>query len=247
MQTLNAESSVIPFIEETFKLKEGLKVLEVGCAEGGVLKAFVKRGCYGVGVELDQNRKEMAEQFMALEISENKCRFINKNIYDATFESEFHEMFDLIVLKDVIEHIHEQQKVMFQLYKFLKPEGKIFFGFPPWRMPFGGHQQIAQSKFLSKLPYFHLLPMGLYRWVLKSFGEHPDGLVEIKETGISIARFEKISKNAGFQIENELHYLINPIYAYKFGLKTRIQFPLIKKIPYFRDFVTTAVFYLLKK
>lgn len=247
MQTQNAESSVLPFIEQKFAITPGLKVLEVGSAEGGVLKAFVKRGCYGIGVELVQSRKDTAELFMASEITEGKCRFINKNIYDNSFETEFNEMFDLIILKDVIEHIHDQQSVMFQLNKFLKPSGKIFFGFPPWRMPFGGHQQICHSNVLSKMPYFHLLPMPLFKIVLKIFGEHPDGLVEIKETGISIAKFEKICKKANLSIIHKLHYLINPIYEYKFGLKPKKQFSFITKIPYFRDFVTTCVFYLVEK
>ena len=30
--------------------------MEIGCAEGGVLKAFLKRGCIGTGVELSESR-----------------------------------------------------------------------------------------------------------------------------------------------------------------------------------------------
>ena len=40
----NARDYVIPFIEEAFPLKEGMKVMEIGCGEGGVLKAFWERG-----------------------------------------------------------------------------------------------------------------------------------------------------------------------------------------------------------
>jgi len=247
MQMLNAEKSVIPFVEEKFPLKEGMKVLEVGCAEGGVLKAFLKRGCYGVGVELNETRLEKAKELNQEYIQNHQAKFIAKNIYDSSFQIEFNEYFDLIVLKDVIEHIHDQEKVMVVLKKLLKNEGCIFFGFPPFNMPFGGHQQVSQSKIFSKLPYTHILPMPIYKFIMKLFGEQSEEFVEIKETGISTIRFERIVKNTGLKTINELHYLFNPIYEYKFGIKPRVQFSFIRAIPHLRDFLTTCVFYLVRK
>jgi SAM-dependent methyltransferase len=247
MQTLNAEKSVLPFIEEVFPIQEGMKVLEVGCAEGGVLKAFIKRGCYGVGVELNAPRLEKAKELNAEYIQNNQAQFIAKNIYDLSFQTEFNEYFDLIILKDVIEHIHEQEKVLPVLKHYLKNGGCIFFGFPPFNMPFGGHQQVAHSKIFSKLPYTHVLPMSLYKLIMKLFGEQAEQFVEIKETGISTARFERIVKDTSLEIVNEKHFLFNPIYEYKFGLKPRVQFSFIKAIPHIRDFLTTCVFYLVRK
>jgi SAM-dependent methyltransferase len=247
MQTENAEEFVLPFIEQKLKIDATLTILEVGSAEGGVIRAFAKKGCQCVGVELNESRAENSRIFLKDYIEKGQLQIINKNIYDSDFEIEFQEKFDLIILKDVIEHIPDQQKVMFQFRKFLKPQGKIYFGFPPFRMPFGGHQQVCQSKILSKMPYFHLFPMPFYKFILKAFGEDLDEFVEIKETGISIARFHEICENANFEIINKYHYLINPIYKYKFGLEPRKQFSIIEKIPYFRDFITTCVFYLVEK
>lgn len=248
MQTLNAKKSVIPFIEEAYTLQQGMKVLEVGCAEGGVLKAFIERGCYGVGVELDAPRLEKAKELNQSYINNNQAQFIAKNIYDPIFQSEYKDYFDLIILKDVIEHIHDQDKVMGVLKQLIKEGGCIFFGFPPFNMPFGGHQQVASSKIFSKIPYTHILPKSIYAWIMKIFGEEGvEHFLEIKETGISTARFEKIVKNTDMSILHERHYLLNPIYEYKFGLKPRIQLPFIKAIPHIRDFFTTCVFYLVKK
>ncbi len=128
---------------------------------------------------------------------------------------------------------------------FLNPGGVIFFGFPPWQMPFGGHQQVMRSKILSKIPYIHLLPSFLYKLLLKSFNEHPDAFMEIKETGISIEQFEKIVDETGYKVMNKLHYLLNPIYEYKFGVKPKKQASLISHIPYLRNFFTTCVYYLI--
>jgi 2-polyprenyl-3-methyl-5-hydroxy-6-metoxy-1,4-benzoquinol methylase len=244
IQLENAEEYVIPFIGKKIDLKKGTRVLEIGCGEGGVLAAFIKRDCIGVGVELYENRLQLAHELLKNEIEEKKITFIAKDIYQIT-EEELGGRFELIIMKDVIEHIHDQKKLLQRLHDFLLPRGAIFFGFPPWQMPFGGHQQMCKSKLLSKLPYYHLLPKKLYKWVLRKFNEPTEELLEIKDTGISIERFEKIVEQANYKIINKTHYLINPIYKYKFGWKARKQLPVLKSIPYLRDYFTTCVYYLI--
>jgi hypothetical protein len=69
-------------------------------------------------------------------------------------------------------------------------------------------------------------------------------MVEIKETGISIERFERILKKTGYKILLQKHWLINPVYEYKFGWKPRKQFSWIQSIPFVRNFFTTAVYYI---
>lgn len=248
-QYLNSKSAIIPFIEETFPIKSGTKVLEIGSAEAGVLKAFIEKGCICTGIELAEKRVDLAKQFMSKEMKAGKVQFISRNIYDIDVEKDLDYKYDLIILKDVIEHIHDQKKIIQRLQDFLNPKGKIFFGFPPWYMPYGGHQQVAKNKLLSKLPYFHLLPTSIYKTILKSFGETEvkvNNLLEIKETGISIETFEKYCKQCHFDVLKKTHFLINPIYEHKFGLKRRLQSPIISSIPFVRNFVTTTVFYLIQ-
>jgi len=244
IQLENAEEYVIPFIETKFQVQPGNRILEIGCGEGGVLAAFIKRGCIGVGVELHESRLQLAKELLKNEIEESKITFIANDIYKVT-EQELGGKFDVIIMKDVIEHIHDQKKLLERLHDLLLPQGIIFFGFPPWQMPFGGHQQMATNKFLSKLPYYHLLPRKIYKWVLEKFNQHPDDLLEIKDTGISIERFEKIVKQTNYKVIHKIHYLINPIYKYKFGWKARKQLPVLKSIPYIRDYFTTCVYYLI--
>ena len=73
IQILNTEKYVIPFIEKAFSIKQGMRVLEIGCGEGGVLKAFIDKGCTGVGVELDESRLVNARVWMKEELEHNKC------------------------------------------------------------------------------------------------------------------------------------------------------------------------------
>ncbi len=244
IQQLNAEKYVIPFIEEKFPLKPGMRVLEIGCGEGGVLKAFINRGCIGVGVELDAPRIEDAKKFLPEDIASGKLQFVVKDIYQADREDDLRGPFDIIILKDVIEHIHDQPKLIGWMKNFLKPGGIVFFGFPPWYMPFGGHQQMARSK-ISRLPYLHLLPKGIYRWILQKKKEPVADLMEIRDTGISIERFERICKDQGYQFVHVRHYFLNPIYEWKFGWKPRRQSILIKSIPFVRNFFTTCVYYII--
>ncbi len=247
-QYYTSRDYILPFVAPFLDAGPPLKVLEIGCAEAGVLKAFTEQGHQCVGIELMEGRLELARQFMSEEMKKGLIRFINKNIYDIEVEKDIGHRFDLIILKDVIEHIPQQDVFMKKLLDFLSPAGMVFFAFPPWYMPFGGHQQLCRNKWLSKLPYYHLLPMPIYKSILKAFGE-PESvqkdLEEIKETGISIERFERIAK-ANYQILKRQLYLFNPIYQYKFNLKPRKQSGLIAPLPYVRDFVSTCAYFLIQ-
>lgn len=245
-QVENSTNYVLPFIEKTKAITPGTKVLEVGTGEGGVLKPFIEKGCYCVGVDLAPERIELANEFMAEEVAAKKVEFLLQNIYEDDFGKRFTGFFDVIMLKDVIEHVPEQANFIARLQQFLKPGGQIFFGFPPWYMPFGGHQQVCRNKWASKLPYYHILPKFIYRGILKLAGEHPSvikEMMEIKDTQITIEQFERIAKNNGLKILNKKHYLINPIYKYKFGLQPREQWGPVTHIPFLRNFVTTCVYY----
>lgn len=246
MQKMVCEEDIIPFIEKAYPFNHDAKILEIGCGTAGVLSAFLERGYKGFGVDLDSNALDYARNRLAGYIESKQLVLINKDIYSVDFETKFHAHFDIIILKDVIEHIHNQEKLLRKMQSFLAPSGVIFMGFPPWQMPFGGHQQICRNKFLSHLPYFHLLPMPIYKGILKALKENSDHLCELKETGISIERLEKLAKKTGYQIINKDFYLINPIYKHKFNLKARKQAILFRSIPYIRNFYTTCAFYLFQ-
>jgi len=246
IQKLNTEKYVIPFIEQKLAIKPGCRVLEIGCGEAGVLAPFLERGCIAVGVELEVARLDMANEMLKDYVSSGKVRFVGKDIYKVDAEKELGGKFDLVILKDVIEHIHDQKKLIAEMKSFLNDGGVIFFGFPPWQMPFGGHQQMCSNKWLSKLPYYHLLPRPIYKWILKKYHQPVDALLEIRDTRISIERFERIVKETGYKVAAFTHYLLNPIYEYKFGWKAKKQWGLIRHLPYLRDYLTTCVYYLIK-
>jgi len=245
-QGKTTEKYVIPFIQEFHTVDRNTSVLEIGCGEGGNLIPFIEMGCEVVGIDILQSKIDKANDYFKDHPNIDRTKFIVQDIYDLDPKLEW--KYDIIIMRDVIEHIHDQERFMAYVKRFLKPTSKFFLGFPPWQMPFGGHQQTVKHKFLSKVPWFHLFPGKMYPGVLKMFGETPrniEALVEIKQTGISLERFRRILKNEKYTVDCERWYFINPNYEAKFGLKPRKSIHPFKTIPYFRNYFITAGYYLI--
>jgi len=219
------------------------KVLEIGCGEGGNLLPFAEKGCEVTGIDLSVERIFQANTFFeSLNVKANLCvmDFFQMKCVDET------ERYDIILVHDVIEHIERKDDFFNHIKQFVAPAGIIFWGFPAWQMPFGGHQQICHSKICSMLPFIHLFPKSVYRFILTSFGETTscvDELMEIKKCGISIEEFEMLlNKNSHTMLDRRL-WFINPHYEQKFGLKPRRLYGL-SEVKYIRNFFATSCFYV---
>ena len=239
---------VLPYIMQNVDTEnKNIRVLEIGCGYGGNLIPFLEMGFECYGVELEEPNYNNALKFYEENPLKAKLTLINKDIYEVT-PNETGGKFDIIFLRDVIEHIPKQEQFMRHLKKFIAKNGVVFFAFPPWRMPFGGHQQVCAKKWASRMPYMHIFPKCAYKLILKMLGASENeihGLLEIAETGLSINRFKKIIRHENYMTVKKTHWLFNPNYEIKFGLKPRKVWKIFQ-IPYLQDFYTTAVYYLLK-
>lgn len=238
---------VIPYISKFREIDASCSVLEIGCGEGGNLVAFLDTGCKVTGIDIVRSRIDKAHELLDDHPRAANLRLISDDIYN---RSPKDGVFDVIIMRDVIEHIHNQEKFMGFVKQFMHSESVFFLAFPPWYNPFGGHQQICRNRWLSKLPYYHILPKFLYKAILRAGGESPktvEDLLEIKETGITLERFERILSKDGYAILKKTHYLFNPNYETKFGLKPRVIWALPGKIPFIRNFFITAGYYLIAK
>lgn len=246
-QSITTKRYVIPYISAIKQISPSMRILEIGCGEGGNLGPFLDLGCKVVGVDIALSRIEKARTYFQDHPSLNQLTLICDDIYN---RDESDGLFDVIIMRDVIEHIHNQEKFMRFVKRFMRDDAVFFLAFPPWYNPFGGHQQICKGQFLSKLPFYHILPVFIYKAILKLGGESQktiEDLLEIKETGISIERFESIVKTETFLVKAKTWYFINPNYETKFGLKPRIQTKILTSIPFLRNFFVTAAYYLLSK
>lgn len=234
----------IPYIQSYHKIEKGMNVLEIGCGEGGNLLPFAEMGCCVTGVDIAACRIEEAKSYF--EMQHVQGMFIAEDVFN--LKGLVHK-FDIIICHDVFEHIHAKKELLSNLKEFLKPDGVAFIAFPAWQMPFGGHQQICKSHFLSHFPFFHLLPSRIYKQVLKLFGEDKGcikELLSIKRTRVTIEYFEELLNETSLIITDRLLWLINPHYETKFNLSPRKLFSLLTKIPYIRDYLCTSCFYIIK-
>lgn len=242
------EDYLVPFVEADRPLPDNPRVLEIGCAEAGVLLAFLKRGGTAVGVDRNQRRLDKGREFHASAIRDGKIELINIDAAELAKMPGYFGTFDLIVLKDVIEHIDDKPNLFGIMARLLRPGGRVFLSFPPWSMPFGGHQQTCDTV-LSKVPYLHLLPQKTYETVLRKFGEKPNRVASLMDnyrTGLSIDEFSQVAQAANFRVLNRRLYLTNPIYQYRFGLRPMEQFDWITRATPVRDFITTCAYFLVE-
>lgn len=244
-QSRITEQIILPYITSNFPVTPKSVIAEIGCSDAGNLYPFLEMGCKVTGIDISEVRIKSALHIYADHPFNKNLTLIANDIFEIVAEQT--GKFDLIIVLDTLEHIQNQNKFLSHLKQFLKPKGRIFIGFPPWRMPFGGHQQMCRSKILSKMPYSHLLPKRLFTAILKLFGEKQyrvDELLAIRDTRMSIRKFKTIVSQNQLKVEKEDFYLINPSYEIKFNIKPR-KLPWFLNIPYLRDFYTTACYYIL--
>jgi SAM-dependent methyltransferase len=236
----------IPYIEKYFS-PNNISVLEIGCGQGGNLYPFYERNCNVVGLDLSGDKILAARYiFSQKQIQGVTFEFRAENIYDTIDDRKY----DLILVHDVIEHVREKQILLDKAKQMLTKNGIIFFKFPAWNMPFGGHQQICSNRVCAVIPFTHLLPSGIYKSYLKLFRENKgtiDELLDIKACKTTIEMFEGIVATSGLKTLDRTLWLINPHYKVKFGLTPRKLNKFFSGVKYVRNYLATSCFYLLQK
>jgi SAM-dependent methyltransferase len=233
------ERFLLPLLRGQGIALAGKSVLDVGCGYGGVLAALAEAHRLGeaLGVDLDADmvaagaarcppgvRLEV-EDFLALE----------------------GKRFDLILLRDVLEHIVEVEGALAQAARLLAPGGAVFASFAPFYSPFGGHQHNG-SGLPSRIPWLHLLPERRFRSLLRLPGNSykgRDGLSAdmdtVLRTRLTLGRFRRAARSAGFRVAWRAQWISRPDYAVKFGLP-QVPFP---GIPFLEEVVCTGAEALL--
>lgn len=103
-------------------IKNGSKVLDVGCAEGYFAKELQKKNCSVWGIEIDSYAAKKAKKFC----KEVFVRDIDK-INTLPLKKGF---FDYILLLDIIEHLKDQLSLLKFIQLYLKKGGSIIISTP---------------------------------------------------------------------------------------------------------------------
>lgn len=91
-------------------------LLEIGSAKGFFLAQAKDRGYDVYGIELNEKNAEFSRQLIGDTV-------FNKDLFDTHFETR---QFDVICMRDVIEHIHDPKPFLRELNRIAKPGALIF-------------------------------------------------------------------------------------------------------------------------
>lgn len=101
----------------------GRRVLDLGCATGGVARALGKQGCQVVGVEMDPAAAERARPWCT--------EVIVGDLADpATLDKLDGQRFDVILAADILEHLACPEQLLQALPRLLAPDGYLVASIP---------------------------------------------------------------------------------------------------------------------
>ena len=101
---------------------KGMKILEIGCAEGGSVFELRNQGYICDGIEIEETRVEIAKKYI-----KDTSKII---VGDITKNLNLNEKYDIIIMRDVIEHLSEKEKALSNIYDLLNNGGILFLTFP---------------------------------------------------------------------------------------------------------------------
>ncbi len=182
---VEASGGIVSFFQDRVGQIKGKKVLDVGFGSGGVSIAFNKAGAAVVGVDVEPDLKPIAQK---------NAFYHGANIDFIVYEGRElpfgNDSFDYIVCCSVFEHMSFPQRMMSEMLRVLKPEGKMLLTLPNKYYPKETH---TLAYFVSYMPRWMAR---IYLKVLKRSPLEHDNLHFYSY--FNIVRF---MKNTGYKYE----------------------------------------------
>lgn len=105
------------------KIKEGMKILDVGCGTGNFSVKLAKMGCKVTGIDISNEmlniaRKKSKEQNLDIE-------FLNMDLNNLKFDDN---SFDAVLSMTAFEFIQDAPKALEELFRIVKKDGQILIG-----------------------------------------------------------------------------------------------------------------------
>jgi len=247
-QTELAERFLIPILRRWRVEPEGRSVLEVGCGDGGVAAAFERQGSRVVMMDVEERLIQAARSANDREGIRAKTFVGDVFDRDAAFYRE--GPFDLVMFRDVMEHLERPATALDIVKRSLSPRGRVFVVFPPYFSPYGAHQQILPRKSAlgipyNKLPFLQLLPKDLFLRLVR--GDHPANreVARLRGVALTVDKFERCVAQSGYEVERRKMFLSRPSFALRYGIPVAGA-SFVGRIPLVREIAVTAAYYLLR-
>ncbi len=170
-----------------------ISVVEVGCSNGRNISLPLAEAGYNVtGVDIHAPSIEWAEAHNSF----SNARFVCRDFAEFS-ETEF---FDVVVLSDILEHVHEPLHIIRLALDHLKPDGMVLVCIPNGYGPYENEQRFLKFTRLDRLVALSK------RGIKRLMGRKPEkqnaynydsGHVQFFRT----ADFEQLAADAGLEIE----------------------------------------------
>lgn len=110
---------------EFFPISKNDSVLNIGCGDG--IQAIVYRGNFKkmTGIDINQNRLKIARELTVVH-GINNFETLCANVE----EIPLNDKFDKVIAIDIIEHVINPDKVLSEVWRLLKDDGKLLITFP---------------------------------------------------------------------------------------------------------------------
>ena len=134
----------------------GKRVLDVGCGNGVYTVEIAKIARFVLGVDLNEKFIEEAMKVREREGVQNvkfECCSIE--------EFEYKEKFDVAIMMEVLEHVTDEEEVLFKIKELLSENGYLILFVPNKLYPFETHGIRVMGKnihFKGSFPLFSWLP-----------------------------------------------------------------------------------------
>lgn len=121
--TIQAITNSDERVQETLKMVEGNKILDVGCAGGVLSKMLADRGFEVHAIDVLEESIEVAKVFCNSE----KIKFEVRDILKEPFQEE---SFDGVIFLETIEHVENPAMFFREFHRILKNNGHLFVSTP---------------------------------------------------------------------------------------------------------------------
>ena len=180
---------------------KGCMVLDYGCGYGETVVSLAKSDVgTAIGLDIRESVLEAARMLARQEEVGERCLFIDAS--DTGAMASFKERIDVVVSIDGFEHYADPGSVLRQMRDLLRPGGTAYISFgPPWWHPYGSH-----LTFMGVPPWSHVIfkeeTILALRARYRSDGARRFEDVEGGLNRMTIARFERLVRASGFQVNN---------------------------------------------
>lgn len=172
------------FLEKNLNIYNGKTLLDVGCGEGNYFHLYKDKEYFGIDL-----------------LESTNPRIIKCNAENILFKDNY---FDTVVCMDVLEHVTYPNKVLKEIYRILKPNGKLILSVPNYNFPFTYDPINAFLRLFNK----HL-PIGLWAWGHKRLYSIYDIILTLNKNNFDIIKDEKKSHAFICLFVNYIPYIVS--------------------------------------